>query len=679
MGKRKPKHRKNAPAGSPAEKNHRQRDDRKSMVWQKAVGLLLVVLLPVLLFFPVGNFDFVNWDDDQYVTENQAIRDISGRQISGIFSNLTIGDYVPLTILSYALEYHFFKLDPSAYHWNNLILHLLNVLLILRLTFVLSGQWWMAVFCGILFGIHPLHVESVCWISERKGLLYTFFFLGSLLSYLAYRERKGSLGSYAASLLLFAAALLSKGVAVTLPLILLLIDYLRKEPFTQKLLWEKLPFFLLSGVFGIIAIYGQGSAGATQQTAVWNFGERIFIAGYTFMSYLFKALIPYPISGFYPYPANELPFYFYLMPVLAAMLLYGLYYLRKKQTALVFGLLFFTVTIAPLVQLIPVGDAIMTDRFTYLPYWGLFWVMALGGNRGSGKMPLLLTGSIIYLLILAFTSSRQVKVWENGNTFWTAVIEKYPDVWVANNNRGNWHLDQGNDELALKDYRNAIKANPGNPDTYNNLGNILFRHDRFEEALKAFEQALAIDPGHQPALRSRAILWADQGQHTRAVEALEKIVQAHPDDVKAYNSLGNIQFDLQQYEQAIQTYDRAIAISPLEKKLYLNRSAALAAVQRTEAAIGDLEKVIRIDPADAQGYLRLGVLLFNAGKTSEAIPYYDQAIAIDPGYAEAYYNRSGAYFTAKHYGKAAADAQKARFLGYPVPQGFLKAIKNGMP
>src|SRR6266571_3392951 len=265
--------------------------------------LAVTLVLTVLSFSPSLDNGFTNWDDPGYVLENYSIRDLSQKNVANVFTSYLQGNYHPLTVLSYAVEYKFFQLDPKIYHITNLLLHVLNTTFVFWLIRLLTGRLETAAITAVLFGIHPLHVESVAWISERKDVLFSLFYLGSLISYvLSLTKVQDRVRYLIMSLVLFILSLLSKGVAVTLPLVLLLIDYYFKRTFTKKIFIEKIPFFLLSIGFGVIAILAQKSEGAIQTMTTYPFYDRLLIASYGIVTYLFKIFVPQQLSAFYPYP-----------------------------------------------------------------------------------------------------------------------------------------------------------------------------------------------------------------------------------------------------------------------------------------------------------------------------------------------------------------------------------------
>jgi hypothetical protein len=295
--------------------------------------LAVLSLATVITFAPAINNGFTKWDDQLYVTENHHIRDMSYATLESNFRSFLAGNYHPLTMVSLALDYRFWGLNPKGYHLTNVVLHVVNTLAVFGLIFLLTQSRELAVITALFFGIHPLHVESVAWVSARKDVLYAAFYLGACISYVLWlRKDRLKAFYYAGALGLFLLSLLSKGMAVTLPVVLILIDfYARRRVPLRKHLVEKAPFFLLSIVFGILAVAAQKESGAVGDLASIPTYERGFVACYGFLVYLFKALVPVKLSAFYPYPdgmARGLPLIFWIAPFLVALIALGVYRCR---------------------------------------------------------------------------------------------------------------------------------------------------------------------------------------------------------------------------------------------------------------------------------------------------------------------------------------------------------------
>src|SRR4030095_1705332 len=421
------------------------------------LGLAIIMGLTILIYLPVFNAGFA-YDDVNYIQKNPLIRSID---LNRIFTENVMGNYHPLTMLIFSIEYQFFGLDATGYHVVNLLLHLANILLVFYFILLLCNKPWVALVAALLFGIHPLHVESVAWISELKDLLYTSFFLGTLIFYLKYlndAEKK----YYFIALLLFLFSLLSKAMAASLPVVLLLIDYFKRRKIAGRVIVEKIPFFLLAVIFGVVAVFAQQISEAVQEISTYTFLQRIVFACYGFINYLWKLILPFNQSVFYPYPikgGTALPSYYYLYPILLIAIAALIIYSRKFSNKIFFAIAFFTVTIFLVLQLLPVGDAVMADRYSYIPSIGLFYLFGEAFNylwNKRYKVPVIAILGLFALFFCVRTFQR-TGVWKNDLTLFSDVIDKYPTVAIAYNNRGSFLWDEKKYDEALVDYNKAIE------------------------------------------------------------------------------------------------------------------------------------------------------------------------------------------------------------------------------
>jgi len=420
------------------------------------LSLCLILAIPSISLFPSLKNDFINWDDQQYVTENKTITELSWRNIETIFDRTYMGHYHPLTLLSYALEYRFFKLNPFAYHLTNLILHLLNGLLVFWLIWMLTGGVLISLVVSLLFGIHPLHVETVAWISERKDLLYSFFFLGSLIVYLTYLKTwRGRY--YVLSLFLFLLSLLSKSMAVTLPFVLLLCDTLLHRKIDRKCLIEKIPFLVIAFIFGIMALFAQGSPEAMSQNPSSPSSKNIFIMSEVLTTYFSKLLLmseivtsyfpklilPIKLSCLYPPIKGIAGFWSYVyLTTIIGFLIAGIL-LGKYNKKIPFGTLFFFITIIPTLP-----AKIMADRYLYIPSIGIFFIAAEGFYwlYRSKLKPIKIVKPILAILLIgilgtfSFLTWERCQVWKDSMSLWNNVLKNYPDIPIAYNNLGEAYL-----------------------------------------------------------------------------------------------------------------------------------------------------------------------------------------------------------------------------------------------
>ena len=348
-----------------------------------AFWFLMALLITCVVMLPTLNNGWVNWDDPGYILGNPLVHSLTPGAVADMFTTLQVqGAYHPLTLLSWAWDYSFSGSQPQIYHLTNLFFHLANVALVFFMIYLLCGRFEVAGFTALLFGIHPMHLEAVAWISSRKDLLYAFFFLLGLVTYLKYLNHETHRRLfYGLCFLSFLFSLLAKGVAVTFPFVLFTIDFLIKRREWSKQLLEKVPFIALSLIFAIVAVLAQQAGQAMEKFHAINYSQSVFVGFYGIILYSIKALVPFQLSAFHPYsafPGETLPWYFYgaILPVL--LLLYLCVRFGKQRPMVVFGIAFFLITIAPVLQFLPIGEAIIAERFTYLAYIGLFFSLAIG-------------------------------------------------------------------------------------------------------------------------------------------------------------------------------------------------------------------------------------------------------------------------------------------------------------
>jgi tetratricopeptide (TPR) repeat protein len=563
--------------------------------------------------------------------------------------------YLPLTILSYAVEYHFFGLAPAVYHATSLILHLGNCLLVFWFILMLRANLTAAFITALLFGIHPLHVESVAWVSERKDLLCTLFFLAALISYRYYNRKAMSPALYSLSLLFFLCALLSKAMAITLPCVLLLCDYFNQRAWNRKLLWEKVPFFLLAAIFAAVALYAQHSLGGVRNQPSVSLLETMAIAGYGLVFYLAKILVPLNLSCLYPYPnmAQGLPVSFYAAAVLALVLLAAVACAVRYARTISFGALFFLITIAPVLQLVPIGQAMAADRYTYIPAIGLLYLAAEGFSRlwGSGgeaarkRNRLLLAAAIFTCAMLCVLTWQRCLVWKDGVTLWNDVIRNYPLDPVAYHNRALALKDAGDYERAIADFTTALSISPQFIDAYNNRGLAYKNKKEFKKALADFDTALSLSPRYAKA-------WCNRGLTCTVIG---------------------------EYQRAIADLNQALALDPQFAIACYNRGNAYAAIAENDRAIADYTQALSIDPCYAEAYNNRANLFLKEKLYDRAIEDYSQALKYKPGFTTARYNRAVAYYEKGDYKNSWAEVKALQASGFPLKQEFLQLLKRAAP
>ncbi len=586
----------------------------------------VALLITAAALLPTLNNGFTTWDDPLYILENPLIRSLSPESVVTIFSTPSYaGNYHPLTLLLNAAEYAVFGTSPFGYHVVSLVLHLGVVFLVFLLVRRLTGSDLTAFGVSLLFGVHPLHLEPVAWLADQKDLLYTLFYTGALIGYLRSREAGGTKGFALATIPLFIASLLSKGLAVTLPVSLLLVEYHIAGKIETARLRRLIPLFALSLLFGVLAIYAQNLSGAITDLPSESFLDSILYASAGFVSYIVKLLVPYGISPYYPYPEN-IPGQFWAYAVLAPGLVILAYVNRKKSPLLFFGVGFFTVTILPVLQIVQVGNAMMADRYAYLPSIGIFLIVVdrmvraadrLGEKTSLGRIAGAATGAVYAVTLAAMTFSLG-GIWRNGVTMWDRVVERYPAGAKGYFNRGYAAHTLGNYSQAVADYDRTLSIDPSYPYGRLNRGiSLLLRGDR-RGALADFNAELGVHPGEPLILLWRGTLYSSVSEYDRAAADFTAVIESEPDNYEAVIRRALTYTFLKRLPEALADYSSAIALRPSELNLYSDRGNILAAMGRYDEAIGDYSTFLRTNGADHDVLYRRGIAHHLKGETSTA-------------------------------------------------------------
>ena len=470
---------------------------------KKTICLILLVLAAAAVALsPCLRCGFTNWDDPAYVTQNKDIKNFSWAGAGKLCSYFYNANYHPLTMLSYLVDYRFFKLNPIGFHSTSLILHLLNCLLVFWFIFKLANSNITAFVAAALFSVHPLCVEPVVWISSRKDILYTLFFLFSLISYLYYLDKQKRIYYYL-SFLGFSFSLLSKVMAVALPFVLLLIDYLKGRNIDKKLIMEKIIFFELSMIFLAIGIFAQFSYATMIQSGLLTIGNRALIGAYAVIFYLSKIAWPFGLSCQYPYPriAELTSFGYLIAPLIIVFLAISVITLSRYTRKIMFGALFFLVIVLPVLQLIPAGNSFAADRYVYLASLGFFYLAGEGARylylrisrfARLGK-PAAIIMFIVLLLGLSVLSWQRCKVWTNSVFLWSDVLEKYPNSPIAYNNRADAYVSEGRYDLAIEDCIRAISITPNYASAYFTRGSAYRAKGDYSKAGADFKRYLEMN------------------------------------------------------------------------------------------------------------------------------------------------------------------------------------------
>ncbi len=616
---------------------------------------VLVALTTFLIYLPALRNGFVNWDDDFYVYDNPSIRSLDGAFFRWAFFGFHVSNWHPLTWVSHALDYALWGLNPLGHHLTSIILHAANTALVVALVLKLfevvrdrsrapslddrTGLVAAGV-TGLLFGIHPMHVESVAWVAERKDLLCALFFLLSIMAYIRYASSQKSAVKmqrsdehqndearqknfftdkhYLLALCFFVLALLSKPMAVSLPVVLLILDWYPLDRIgSLKTFWtmvvEKTPFIVLNLASSVITVLAQQAEGALRLTKEVPLSIRALAASNSLVAYLGKMLLPINLVPFYPYPTKVSLFSpgFLSSVLLGVAITVACITVAKRQKVWLSAWGYFVVTLLPVLGIIQAGGQAMADRYAYLPSLGPLLLIGLlvAGSAGKAEAPggtgrniRFAAGSltIMVLIILSYLTIMQTGIWRSGIDLWNFAITKEPArIPFAYYNRGQEFMNRGRPEKAIEDYTTALTLDPLYREAFFNRGVALEQLGRVEEAMADYEKTISLDPSSYQALNNRGILYGKTGQ----------------------------------LEKAIESFNQAVKVGPRYPASYLNRGFTYSLIGRREDALADLNKAIALDPQFAPAYLQRGKLLLSVGSRGPA--YADLRRACELGIQEA--------------------------------------------
>lgn len=587
-----------------------------------------ILILTFMVFSPAINFDFVNWDDDVNVTQNRNVQNLNPESVKNMFTTTVIGGYTPLTTLSFAAEHHYSGLNPKVFHTNNILLHMICTLLLFLILKKMGMSLFVTALVTILFGIHPMRVESIAWITERKDMLYTLFYFFSILLYLKFRE-SGNPGWYIGALAVFILSLLSKIQAVSLPLSLILIDYFYDKKFRISQVWNKVPFFILSLITGVAGIYFLKQEGSLDTGTLLPVYQRIFVGSYSLAVYLIKSVFPYEMSAIYPFPAKLSAIHYLSLPAII-LLAWGITKIRQLRSEVIFGSLFFLVNVIFVLQVVGAGQGYLADRFTYVGYSGLFFVYVILAEKWvpPSWSKILYSIGIIYLISLSVLAHSRVKVWKNTETLFTDVISKYPRVAVAHNNMGRYYREMNQYDKAIAAYDKAIEINPESFNTFSNRGKALFDLGRIDEALKDFNRSIELNDRYVEALGNRGAAYAAKGNFDAALADLVKALEIDPANINALSNRALIWYSLNNFEKATEDINSYLLYKPNDADMLNLRSLCFNKLNRNQEALADLNRAVQINPSQGVFWQNRSFLLNKMGDKAGALRDIQQAQAL---------------------------------------------------
>jgi tetratricopeptide (TPR) repeat protein len=665
---------------------------------QQGRAAAVCVALAAITFAVFGQtlgHEFVNFDDETYVSKNPMVTPgLTGPGIVWAFLGVRSSNWHPLTWLSHMLDCELYGLNPAGHHLTNVLLHTATVIALFLLLRQMTGALWRSAFVAAVFAIHPLRVESVAWVAERKDVLSGLFFMLTLAAYVRYARRPWSLTRYGLVLLLFALGLLCKPMLVTLPVVLLLLDYWplqRAEP-AGKLMLEKLPLLALSAASCIVTLAAQSKA--IQSAETFSLPLRLENALVSCMIYLGQMVWPVGLVVFYPYPRHGFPLW---EVALAGALLVGFSALawlqRRKRPWLMVGWAWYLVMLLPVAGIIQVGMQAHADRYTYLPQIGIY--AAVAWWAAEWRISRAALGALMAAVIgaLMADSRQQTAYWQDSDTLWTRALacttdndvaefnfaiallrqgtvdqaithfqralQVNPDFVEARCALGNAYSQKGHVDEAMVQYRQALKINPAFAIAHNNLGSVLMRKGQVDNAIAEFRNALQEKPDFAEAHHNLGKALLEKGNVDEAIAQCQAALDEDPNYAEARNSLGNALLQRGKVDEAIAQYQEALQFKTNDAELRLKLGNALSQEGRMNEAIIAFQNALRINPEYAQAHDDLGIALLQTGRLEEAMAHFQKALLINPRNAKAQNNLANALLAAGNVGGAIAHFQQA--------------------
>jgi len=582
-----------------------------------AVIYCLFLVPTVIVFSNSINGNFLAFDDFDYVINNPYIKSLSWESIKKIFTVFYYANYHPLTTLFFAIEHNVFGGYAPAYHLINLVIHLINTGLVYILLQKLGLRKEIASVGALFFGIHPMHVESVSWISERKDVLYSLFYIGGLITYLKYITSDALHATNDKPLnirtkwliitfILFFLSLLSKPAANTFPLLLVLFDFYFKRKWNIKLLLEKIPFFLFAVGFGVITVLAQQAGGALTDITrpPYSLIERFFVVCYALVFYIVRFFLPIDLCALH-YAPKELTIYYYLAPLPIAFIIWMIFSQRGKsmRPSLIFGLLFYLFTIILVVQIIPIGYVNVSERYSYIPYIGLFFIVGSfyqnlkEANRKSFKY--LITAVAI---VFAIVSYQRNKIWHDTLSLFTDNSEKNPYSSQAQFVLGEKQYEIGDINSSLTSYTNSIELDSTVAPVYFWRGNAYGRLENYQAAIADYLKAAQLKPGYLEAYNNIGTIYMKQNDYANAIIYFTKCIALKPSEF-LYQNRATSYFYLKKYKEAIDDYSMTLQMNPSLADAYFNRGVCYLYLQQIDPACSDWKK------ASGMGYEKAGELM----------------------------------------------------------------------
>jgi protein O-mannosyl-transferase len=633
------------------------------------IGILLLIAV-LAVYSPVRHFDFVNYDDPDYVTDNSHVRE--GLTASGIvwaFSSSYAANWIPLVWISHMADVSLFGLDAGQHHLTSALLHAFSTLLLFAALRRMTGARWRSAFVALVFALHPLHVQSVAWVAERKDTLSAAFWMLALWSYARYAERPDA-RRYVLVMAAYCAALLAKPMAVTFPFVLVLLDLwpLRRFSSIKQSLRDKVPMLALSAVVSVVTFLVQRGGGAVISVESVPLGLRIANAFVSYLAYLAQTVWPAKLAVFYPYPA-EIPAWQAIGAAVIVAAVSVLVWRARRYPYLATGWFWYLGTLLPVIGFLQVGEQARADRYTYLPLIGIAILIAWGAADLTRAWPRAAVAGLAAAAVIAcaIVTRGELQHWRNTETLMTHALDVTTGNYVAHDNLGESLRRQRRTSEAIVHFREAVRIRPTSVEGHNNLGDALIAQGSVEEGAAELRQALQLNPGFPESHVNLGTALNKQGRSAEAIAEYRKAVELRPDSAVALTGLGAALVSAGQADAGIGYLREAIRLRPEFADAHYGLGIALAGLQRISEAAAEFAEAARIDPGDAEAHYNLGTAMGAQGRMPEAIEQFQIALQLRPAYANAELNLGKALAYLAQYDEAIQHIEAALRLNPSLP------------
>ena len=649
---------------------------------------LLLVLITAAAYLRIVDTGFIALDDWEYVTQNAHVQvGLTWNGVKWAFTTMHVANWHPLTWLSHMLDCQLYGLNPLGHHVTNLLFHIANVLLLFLVLSRMTGSLWRSAFVAALFGVHPLHVESVVWIAERKDVLSTFFWLLTTLAYVGY-VRQPNKKRYLPVVLFFALGLMSKPMLVTLPLILLLLDYWplrRLETGMRNLIWEKAPLLAMSAASCVMTVIAQQGGKAINTLSYLPIAARIDNAAAAYAAYILKMLWPAQLAIYYAHPLNTLPVWKIAMSAALLICISALVFVYgRRQRCLVTGWLWYLITLIPVIGLVQVGAQAMADRYTYVPLIGLFVIIAwcvpdrstfVSRRFASYVLPVL---AVVIIAALATRTWVQTGYWKDDVVLFKQALRIGGESAPMHLSLGTRLAERGDTDEAIIHYRRALEIIPNGLVTHNNLGIAFGYKGNLDEAICEFNKAIDIDPKCTQARCNLALALYSKNQLEESAKEFRRVIDIDPEYAKPHIGLAMVLKKMGKIEESKREDRIAGGLGTGIARMNFNRGIVLEQQGKLEEAIKEYRKALRINPNFIEAYTNLGVALKNQGRIDEAIKEYNKAISISPKAARVHKNLAIALYIKGNYAEAWKEVGLCEKYGGSPHPAFLASLSQKM-